>query len=178
MDSGPAVESAFVTRIRERYAAVRALHAKDLGIRAITRELGLDRKTARRFVQADEVEELIAKTNSRYSLLDKYKPYLNQRWTSGHTNVSRLIAEIRDQGYRGSAQTVYRYVRPFRAGRTTPAVTVAPSSPAAPKIRHVAGWIMRDPQNLSDTECLRSRRSWPAAPSWRPPVATLVGSRP
>jgi hypothetical protein len=74
MDSGPAVESAFVTRIRERYAAVRALHAKGLGIRAITRELGLDRKTARRFVQADDVEELIAKTNSRYSLLDKYKP--------------------------------------------------------------------------------------------------------
>lgn len=154
-DSSPEVESAFVTQIRERYAAVQARHARGMGIRAITRELDLDRKTTRRFVQAHDVEELIAKTSSRYSLLDKYKPYLNQRWTGGHTNVSRLIAEIREQGYRGSAQTVYRHMRSFPAGRTTPATTVAPSSPAPPKIRHVTGWIMRDPQNLSDTECPR-----------------------
>jgi len=125
--AAPAVESAFVTRIRERYAAVQARHAAGRGIRAITRELGLDRKTVRRFVHAHDVGELIAKTGSRYSLLDKYKPYLTQRWTGGHTNVSRLIAEIRGQGYRGSARTVYRYLRSFPAGRTTPATTVAPS---------------------------------------------------
>jgi transposase len=132
-------ESSFVTRIRERYAAVRALHAQGMAIRAITRELRLDRKTVRRIIQADDVEVLIAKTTSRYSLLDNYKPFLNQRWTSGHTNITQLVTEIREQGYRGSAQTVYRYLRPFRAGRTTPAVTVTPASPAPPKIRHVTG---------------------------------------
>jgi len=46
-------------------------------IRAITRELRLDRKTVRRIVQADDVEDLIAKTTSRHSLLDNYKPYLS-----------------------------------------------------------------------------------------------------
>lgn len=154
-DSVAESESSFVARIRERYAAVRALHAQGMTIRAITRELRLDRKTVRRIVQADDVENLIAKTTSRYSLLDTYKPYLHQRWTSGHTNITQLVAEIREQGYRGSAQTVYRYLRPFRAGRTTPAATVTPASPAPPKIRHVTGWIMRDPENLTDKECLR-----------------------
>lgn len=70
-------ESSFVARIRERYDAVRALHAEGMGIRAITRELRLDRKTVPRIVQADDVEDLIAKTTSRYSLLDTYKPYLH-----------------------------------------------------------------------------------------------------
>ena len=112
-DPGGLTESSFVTRIRERYDAVGFLHAEGMGIRAITRELRLDRKTVRRIVQADGVEDLIAKTTSRYSLLDNFKPYLNQRWISGHTNITRLIAEIREQGYRGSAQTVYRYLRPL-----------------------------------------------------------------
>lgn len=75
---------------------------------------------------------------------------------SGHTNVTRLIAEIREQGYRGSAQTVYRYLRPFRTGRRAPPpATAAPASPAPPKIRHVTGWIMRDPDNLPDKDCAR-----------------------
>jgi transposase len=153
-DSVATSESSSVTRMRERYAAVRALRAEGMAIRAITRELRLDRKTVRRIVQADDVEDFIAKTTSRYSLLDNYKPYLNQRWSSGHTNITWLVAEIREQGYRGSAQTVYRYLRPFRTGRTTPPAA-APASPAPPKIRHVTGWIMRDPQNLSDKECSR-----------------------
>lgn len=149
-------ESSFVTRIRERYDAVRALHTKGMGIRAITRELRLDRKTVRRIVQTDDVEDLLAKTASRYSLLDNHKPYLHQRWTSGHTNITRLISEIREQGYRGSAQTVYRYLRPFRAGHAPrPVAAVTPSAPAPPKIRHVTGWIMRDPENLSDKDRLR-----------------------
>lgn len=156
VDSVAVSESSFVTRIRERHAAVRDLHAQGMAIRAITRELGLDRKTVRRIVQADDVEDLIAKATSRYSLLDNYKPFLNQRWAGGHTNITRLIAEIREQGYRGSTQTVYRYLRPFRTGRrATPPATAAPVSPAPPKIRHVTGWIMRDPNNLFDKECKR-----------------------
>lgn len=155
IDSVATSESSFVTRMRERYAAVRALHAEGMAIRAITRQLRLDRKTVRRIVQTDDVEDLIAKTTSRYSLLDNYKPYLNQRWSSGHTNITRLVTEIREQGYRGSAQTVYRYLRPLHTGRTTPPADVTAASPAPPKIRHVTGWIMRDPQNLSDKECSR-----------------------
>jgi transposase len=109
-----------VAGIRKRYAAVQALHAEGIGIRAIARELGLDRKTARRHVQAASAEELIARTTSRQSLLDEYKPYLRQRWNQVCTNVSLLAGGLRERGYRGSAQTIYLYLRPFRVAGKTP----------------------------------------------------------
>jgi hypothetical protein len=40
---------------------------------------------------------------------------LHQRFNAAHTNGSQLFAEIRDQGYRGSLDTVLGYLRPFRA---------------------------------------------------------------
>ena len=49
---------------------------------------------------------------------------------------------IRTAGYRGSAQTVRRYLHPFR---TTP---TAPPVPDPPKVRHLSGWIMTDPDHL------------------------------
>ena len=131
-------------RLRERYAAVQALRAEGKGIRAIARELCLDRKTARRFFYATSAEDLLAKSLSRASVLDRYKPYLNQRITAGCTDTTALTAEIREQGYRGSERTVYRHVLPFRTGRKVP----APAAPTPPTIRRVAGWILRNPDNL------------------------------
>ncbi|MGH3095188.1 MAG: hypothetical protein ACRDMV_04215 [Streptosporangiales bacterium] len=49
--------------------------------------------------------------------MDPFKPYLHQRWNAGVTDTAVLCAEIHAQGYRGSAQTVRRYMRPFRATR-------------------------------------------------------------
>jgi transposase len=141
-----------VGRFRERHAAVQALRAQGQGIRAIAKELNLDRKTARRFFYATGVEELLAKTLNRPTLLDDYKPYLNQRFNEGCTDTAILTAEIRKLGYRGSERTVYRYVLPFRPSRKAP-----DPAPVAPKIRHVTGWIMRDPDNLSDEDEQRLR---------------------
>lgn len=93
------------------------------------------------------MEELLAKTLSRPSLLDEYKPYLHQRFNSGCADATILTAEIRAQGYRGSERTVYRYIQPFRPNLKAPA-----APPAKPKIRHVTGWIMRDPDNLTDDD--------------------------
>ena len=93
------------------------------------------------------MEELLAATLSRPSLLDEYKPYLHQRFNEGCTDTAILTAEIRAQGYRGSERTVYRYIQPFRPSRKAP-----DPAPAKPKIRHVTGWIMRDPDNLTDED--------------------------
>jgi transposase len=145
---GLVAESGLSARIQERFADVQALRAEGKGIRAIARELRLDRKTARRLALARNAEELVAKATSRASLLDEHKPYLNQRWNSGCVNIAQLVREIRQRGYTGSPQTVYRYLRPFRAtGRKTP-----DPAPAPLKIRQVTGWIMRDPDNLPDDD--------------------------
>jgi transposase len=57
------------------------------------------------------------------------------------------VSEIRELGYRGSARTLYRYLQPFRTNQKAPE-----PAPATPTIRNVAGWIMRDPENLADEE--------------------------
>ncbi|MEV5544004.1 transposase [Saccharopolyspora shandongensis] len=82
---GLEAESGLAARIRERFADVQALRAQGKGIRAIARELRLDRKTARRFSLARSAEELVVKATSRASLLDEHKPYLNQRWRRATT---------------------------------------------------------------------------------------------
>jgi transposase len=72
---------------------------------------------------------------------------LHRRFNGGCTNVQQLVSEIRELGYRGSARTLYRYLQPFRTNQKAPE-----PAPATPTIRNVAGWIMRDPENLADEE--------------------------
>jgi hypothetical protein len=81
------------------------------------------------------------------TVLDHYKPYLHQRWTKGGVSVPQLVAEIRGQGYRGSARTVYRYLRPSQAQRNPP-----PPASAPPTIRAVTGWIMSNPDTLDNQD--------------------------
>src|SRR5689334_5877692 len=47
-----AAESRLAARMRDQHAAIQALAARVLGLRAIARELGADGKTARRFAHA------------------------------------------------------------------------------------------------------------------------------
>jgi DNA invertase Pin-like site-specific DNA recombinase len=57
----PAAESRLAARMREQHAAVQALNDQGAGLRAIARELGLDRKTARRFAQAATSDDAVAR---------------------------------------------------------------------------------------------------------------------
>lgn len=140
-------EGRLAVRSRERYAQVHALHAEGKGMRTIGKELSLDRKTVRRFLEADSPEQILVKTASRDRVLDDHQAYLHRRWNEGCTNTTQLFAEIHALGYRGSIRTVYRYLQAFRDGEKAP----DPKPPSPLKVRHVVGWIMRDPNNL-DTE--------------------------
>ena len=108
-------ESRLEARMRDQHAAVQALAARGLGLRAIARELGVDRKTARRFAQAATSDEAVARAVSRPTVLDRYQPHLHRRWTEGCRDAAVLHAEITALGYRGSLRTVYRYLQPLRA---------------------------------------------------------------
>ncbi|MCP2321403.1 Transposase [Nocardia amikacinitolerans] len=112
-------------RTRQRWAEVHALLAQGTTIRAISRELGLARGTARRFARAESADELLVndRTGYRVSVLDAYKPHLHQRWKEGCTNATKLFEEITARGYRGSERMVRTYLRPFRA------LTHSPSPP-------------------------------------------------
>jgi hypothetical protein len=108
----PAEQPRVVARTRQRYAAIQELPTAGYSIARISRELQLERNTVRRFLRAKNLDELLAKTMSRRTLLDGFESYLHRRWNEGWTDATRLFAEIRDAGYRGSALTVRRYLHP------------------------------------------------------------------
>lgn len=147
-------ERRLVTRTRERFAAVQELCAQGLSLGAISRQLGLDHGTVRRFARANTVDELLVKAVNRTSTLDRFKPYVNQRWNEGCHDAARLHTELQALGWHGSVQTVRRYMHAFRgSAATVPAK--APTAPIPPKPRRVARWIMTDPGNLSEGNSVR-----------------------
>jgi transposase len=155
-DSGPEpgdhtpTESRLVTRTRERYTAVQQLLTDGVSISGICRVLRLDRKTVQRFARATTVDELLAKARNRGSLLDRFKPYLHERFNAGCTDAARLTEEITAMGYRGSDKTVRRYLHPLRATLTAP-----PARPTPPTVRRVTSWLTHRPDDLTESQTLR-----------------------
>jgi transposase len=129
--------------MRDQHAAVQALAARGLGLRAMARELGVDRKTARRFAHAATGDEAVARAISRPTVLDRYQPHLHRRWNEGYHDAAALHAEITALGYRGSLRTVYRYLQPLRTG-TAPTPLTMP-----PKIGEVTSWLLRRAEDLN-----------------------------
>jgi transposase len=140
-------ERRLVARTRDRHTAVHGLLAAGHSERAAAQILSLSRGTVHRFAAAASADELLVKATSRQTKLDRYKPYLRQRWNEGITSAAALHAELQARGWRGSVQAVERYVRPFRAMTAAP-----PPAPAVPKTRQITRWLLTRPGNLDDGE--------------------------
>jgi transposase len=136
-----------VARTRDRHAAVHGLLAAGHSQREAAAILGLSRNTVNRFAAAATADELLVKATSRESKLDRYKPYLRQRWNEGITTATVLHAELQARGWHGSVQAVERYVRPFRAMTAAP-----PPGPVVPKTRQITRWLLTRPENFDDDE--------------------------
>ena len=133
-------ERRLVRRTRDRYAEIRGRLDAGESLSAISRATGLDRKTVQRFARAGSAGELPGKATSRESKLDKFTPYLHQRWNEGVTDAAALHAGLQQRGWAGSEQTVRRYVRPFRQALTAPG-----PSPAVPPDHPLAADPPRPP---------------------------------
>ena len=140
-------ERRLVTRTRERYADIRARLDANQSLSAISRATGLDRKTVQRFARAQSADELLASAVTRQAKLDEFKPYLCRRWNEGARDAAALHAELRQQGWAGSAQAVRRYLAPFRKTGAAPA-----PPPAAPKTRQVTRLLLTRPDHLQPAE--------------------------
>jgi transposase len=141
--AAPPAESRLEARMRDQHAAVAALAARGPGLRAIARELGVDRKTARRFAQAATADQAVARAVSRPTVLDRYQPHLHRRRNEGCRDTAVLHAEITALGYRGSLRTIYRHLQPLRTGADPAAL-----APAALKVSEVTSWLLRRPEDL------------------------------
>lgn len=139
---------AVVVRIREHYQAVQQLLGRGESISGISRLVRLDRKTVRRFARAANVEELlVTQRDGRPGPLERFKPYLRERWNQGCTTATVLLTEIREQDYTGSYPALTRYLHPFRTAGAAP-----PATPAPPKVRDVTRWMLQHPDDLDDRD--------------------------
>ena len=101
-------------RRRERYDRVVELHRLGHTQRAISTELGIQRKTVRRWLRAGQFPDRKPAVGRR-SQVREFHEYLQQRWNEGCHNATRLFQEIRTRGYPGGRQMVAQYVSPWRA---------------------------------------------------------------
>jgi transposase len=93
------------------------LHRQGLTVSAIARQLGVDRKTVRRYIARGLEPPGYGPRERRKRLLDPFIPYLRERVTAypGLTG-RRLWRELRDQGYAGGYTAVTDKLREIRPG--------------------------------------------------------------
>ncbi len=114
------------SRTRARHAEVHAALAGGLNLAQIGRDLGLDRRTVRRYARAAAPGDMLAAAPAaRPSGLDPHLAYLRQRWEEGCHGTNQLYQEIRGRGYRGHPAHPAPLYRP-------PAPDDGPPRPAAP----------------------------------------------
>ena len=87
-----------------------------MGLLDCARRLGWALNTVKRYARAATAEDLQRPPRYRETLVDPYRDHLRRRLAEQpDVAVTRLLAEIRDQGYTGSANLLVRYLNQGRA---------------------------------------------------------------
>jgi len=109
----------------------------------------------RRFADAPNAEELLAKAEQRPTKLDPYIDPVNQRWNEGVDTARAIHQELPTLGFNSSANIVERYRRPLRPGghgRRRGQGAPAPTDPAIPKTRRISRSLLTHPDHLTDQD--------------------------
>lgn len=94
--------------IWEEWMEVKDLYRQGHSIRQICRLTGFSRNTVRKVLRESVPQPSHRK--KRASMLDEFKPYLNQRFLETGLSAVRLAEEIRQMGFVGSVDIVRRYL--------------------------------------------------------------------
>jgi len=92
-----------------KFAAVKALQAKGLSCRAISREVDVDRRTVQKYSHLDQAPPK-GTSSVRNSKAGPYLDYLRRRWKEGCHSLVDLFEEIHRQGFSGSYGSLARAV--------------------------------------------------------------------
>src|SRR5690606_9067182 len=140
-------------------------------IRAVAAQLGIDRRTVRRYLNASECP-LPKPRGKRSSILDPYRAYILTRWPEGCHNAAALYREIVGQGFQGGITIVKDFVKTLRS-----------RSASEPVIRHVRlgpkrlrRWFAHPPEKLCDEERRLLGLVLDASPGPRPGKWCKLGS--
>ncbi len=103
----------------EDWVMIKHMHKQGVPKSRIARETGLSRETIRKAISEDGRPE--EKRQSKGSILDPYKEYINQRLEKYDLTGTRVLREIQEQGYPGSYTILKDYVRQVKGARPNPA---------------------------------------------------------
>ena len=96
---------------------VRSLRDRGMGVRCIARELRLSRNTVRRYLRDPAAPESPARPERPNAQLEPFQHDI-ETMLSQELIGSRILAELRKQGYRGPQRTFYRYLARHPAERS------------------------------------------------------------
>jgi transposase len=125
-------------------------------IQGIARRLQISRQTVRKFVQAPSFPEFQRVPRTK-SAIDKYRPYLRERWQAGCRTTDQLWKELQERGFSGSWMMVYRWVQ-FQNDAVVESADQPQPQPQNPTTakrmapRHLAWLLLRDPEHLEKQE--------------------------
>jgi transposase len=137
-----------------RYLQVIKLRKQGIAMHIIARTLKMSRVTVRRYIEADGFPER-APARARNSQLEKYAPYLHQRFAAGCDNATQLWREIVAQGYNGKVRMVRRYLWRLRdrtkALGTKQQLEIQSTADnfKSPSIRRAAWWLIKEVGELT-----------------------------
>jgi len=93
---------------------VQALHRQGWTQNAIAAQLGLDRRTVRKYLRASDGPPPRVRRRPRPGVLTPYLAWLEQRWAEGCHNARHLLRELQAQGYRGGYTRLTDTLKPWR----------------------------------------------------------------
>jgi transposase len=96
----------------QRYEQVLHLHQSGVTQEDIAQQLRIDTKTIRRYLRAGAFPEIAQRR--RHTGVDRWMPYLEQRWAEGCRNAAQLWREIQEQGFRGCQTTIRQWMARLR----------------------------------------------------------------
>lgn len=124
---------------RERWNKVHDLLGHGVGLLDCARRLGVALNTVKRYARMPEPQALRITPAYRPTLVDPYRDHLRARRAADPAvPVTRLLAEIRELGYTGSANLLVRYLNQGRAEGDRPVTTS----------RHATRLLLTNPENL------------------------------
>jgi len=150
-----------------RYEQVHQLRQQGVAVPDIAHHLGMGERTVFRFLASPEFPEWQSNPHRIHnSAIDAYKSYLLQQWEQGCRQTKQLFAQIQQQGYRGSYQTVARYTHQLRQAQRQQLTEqegrgpapISSGKPPIPLSARRATWLVLKPL-AQQTEAERHLRS-------------------
>lgn len=137
-------------RRQQRYQQVIELHRQGVSQRAISKQLGFNRETVRRYVRAGACPERA--TRAYPTLADPFTEHIRKQWEQGCHNAAQIARELETQGFEGSYYVIRRRVARWRHDPSGTRLLSDRMVTRQPSARRVAGMLLSDANDLSEEE--------------------------